>query len=75
MHENYLKKVEKVQKITQEHYEKGRLDKCYAQIWRHYIYPLFPMCYESYRSMLKIDVAKERKQMKRAAYFRNSSNS
>ncbi len=66
MHENYLRKVERVQEITQKHYESGRIDRCYMAVWRRYVYPVYPMCYETYRTMLKIDVQDERDRMKKA---------
>lgn len=65
-HENYLRRVALVQRITDEHYEPGRLDRCYAHVWRYYVYPVVPCCYHTYLSMLKVDVDKERKQMTEA---------
>lgn len=65
-HENYLRRVAIVQRITEEHYEEGRLDRCYAHVWRHYVYPVVPCCYHTYLSMLRVDVDKARAEMKEA---------
>lgn len=66
-HENYLRRVEMVQRITLKHYEPGRLDRCYKEVWRRWVYPLYPCCYETYRTMLGVNVAQARKAMKEAA--------
>lgn len=65
-HENYLRRAERVQQITEQYFEPGRLDRCYAQVWRRYIYPIYPCCYRSYMNMLKIDVGEARREMTEA---------
>jgi hypothetical protein len=37
-------------KIVQEHYEPGDQSKCYHQVWKLYVNPIYPMCY---RTMLR----------------------
>ena len=34
----------------QEHYEPGDQSKCYRQVWKLYVNPIYPMCY---RTMLR----------------------
>lgn len=66
MHENYLRRAELVQEITREHYEAGRLDRCHAEVWRRWVYPVYPCCYHTYLSLLRVDVAQERLSMQKA---------
>lgn len=65
-HENYLRRVEMIQRITSKYYEAGRMDRCYAEVWRRWVYPIYPCCYETYRNMLSINVSLERKRMQEA---------
>ncbi|MFR6435870.1 hypothetical protein [uncultured Porphyromonas sp.] len=66
LHENYLRRVELVQRLTAQYYEPERLDRCYMQVWRHKVYPLYPCCYRTYLKMLKVDVPRERERMRQA---------
>ena len=31
----------------------GNLAKCYKQVWRHYVFPVYPMCYHTFLSYLR----------------------
>ncbi|MFI3296545.1 MAG: hypothetical protein R3Y59_02830 [bacterium] len=47
-HLNTEKKIENVRNLTMQYYEAGNQAKCYKAVWRHYIYPVYPMCYCTY---------------------------
>ncbi len=47
---NYIRRMKLVCKIVQEHYEPGDQSKCYHQVWKLYVNPIYPMCY---RTMLR----------------------
>lgn len=40
--------------ITEEHYEKGNNRRCYHQVWRRYIYPIYGCCYRTYLNGLAL---------------------
>ncbi len=48
LHPNTAKRIKIVCDITQEYYEPGNRAKCYKEIWRRYVNPLYPMCYRTY---------------------------
>lgn len=52
-HKNTLLRIQHVCDITREHYEEGNLAKCYKQVWRHFVYPVYPMCYHTFLSYLR----------------------
>ena len=56
---NYLKKVVKIQQLTNEHYEIGRQDRCYKWVWKYYIQPTFYIGYGAYIKVLGINVKLE----------------
>ena len=45
-----MRRVGLVCQIVQEHYEPGDQSKCYRQVWKLYVNPVYPMCY---RTMLR----------------------
>lgn len=51
-HKNTLLRIKRVCEITQEHYEAGNLAKCYKEVWRKYVFPIYPMCYRTYLSYI-----------------------
>lgn len=53
-HKNKLLRIQRVCDITREHYEEGNLAKCYKMVWRRYVYPIYPMCYHTYLSYLRV---------------------
>lgn len=63
-HENYLRYVEMVQSLVREHYEEGRQDRCLAAVWRVWVYPKYPMCYETLRRIMSIDLPQEQERMR-----------
>ena len=46
-------RIQLVCDITRQHYEEGNLAKCYKQVWRRFVYPVYPMCYHTYLSYLR----------------------
>lgn len=52
IHLNTKKRIEKVCEIAQKYYEPGNAAKCYRAVWRHHIYPIYPMCYRTFLSYL-----------------------
>lgn len=52
-HKNTLLRIEHVCAITRQHYEEGNLARCYKQVWRHYVFPVYPMCYHTFLSYLR----------------------
>lgn len=52
-HKNTLLRIQHVCDITRQHYEEGNLAKCYKQVWRHYVFPIYPMCYHTFLSYLR----------------------
>jgi hypothetical protein len=52
-HNNTLKRMKLVSEITRQHYEPGNLARCYKQVWRRFIIPIYPMCYRTYLNYLK----------------------
>lgn len=61
IHSNTKKRIEAVCEIAQKYYEPGNQAKCYRVIWRHYIYPIYPMCYRTFMSYLSIGGIQARK--------------
>ena len=60
MHENYLNRVEALQHLVAQYYEPGRLDRCYSEVWRKYVYPVYAISYSRFMCVIHIDVAAER---------------
>ena len=52
-HKNTLLRIQHVCDITRQHYEDGNLSKCYKQVWRRYVYPVYPCCYHTFLSYLR----------------------
>lgn len=48
IHENTRQRIRRVCEITQQHYEPGNQAKSYKAVWRNHIYPIYPMCYQTY---------------------------
>lgn len=49
----YYRRAMTIQEITRRYYEPERQDRCFAAVWRRYIYPAFGICYASYLRYLK----------------------
>lgn len=60
-HLNTLNRIQAVVEITKQHYEPGRADRCYKEVWRRYVYPVYPCCYRTYLNYIGVNVAKEKK--------------
>lgn len=52
-HKNTLLRIQHVCDITRQHYEEGNLSKCYKQVWRRHVYPVYPCCYHTFLSYLR----------------------
>lgn len=52
-HKNTLLRIQLVCDITRQHYEEGNLARCYKQVWKRYVYPVYPCCYHTYLSYLR----------------------
>lgn len=61
-HRNTLRRIEQVAALTERYYEPGRLDRCYKEVWRRYVYPLYPMSYRTYLRYLRTNYKKELKE-------------
>lgn len=46
-HKNTMLRMRKVCEIVQQHYEPGNYAKSYRQVWKKYVYPVYPMCYHT----------------------------
>lgn len=65
-HENYLRRVKAVQELVEQYYEAGRLDRCYSEVWRRWVYPQYPMSQRTFYRLLKVDLAVEQTKMQPA---------
>lgn len=52
-HKNTLLRIQHVCDIARQHYEEGNLSKCYKQVWRRYVFPVYPCCYHTFLSYLR----------------------
>ena len=60
-HKNTLRRIELVCNIVRQHYEPGRRDRCYKEVWRRYVYPVYPMCYRTFLSYIGVNVEQEQR--------------
>lgn len=47
-HPNISNKIRIVQDIARKHYEPGNYSRSYRQVWKRYVYPVYPMCYRTF---------------------------
>lgn len=59
LHRNYIQRIRLVCKIVQEHYEPGDQSKCYYQVWKRYVNPVYPMCYRTMLRYISTPLPKE----------------
>lgn len=59
-HKNTLKRIDLVCAIVKRHYEPGRRDRCYKEVWRRYVCPVYPMCYRTFLNYIGVNVERER---------------
>ena len=45
---------------VRRHYEPGRRDRCYKEVWRRYVYPVYPMCYRTFLNYIGVNIHQER---------------
>ncbi len=50
-----LERVKLIKMLTDRYYERGNNARCYKEVWRKYINPIYPMCYRTYLNYLNID--------------------
>ena len=63
-HRNLIKRIRLVCRIVQEHYEPGNQAKCYYQVWKKYVNPVYPMCYRTMLRYISTPLPKEEEQTK-----------
>ena len=56
-HKSTLARVKAIRAITELHYEAGNNQRCYKQVWRHYVFPIYGCCYRTYLNYLGIPTA------------------
>ena len=57
-HKSTLARVKAIRAITEQYYEAGNNRRCYKQVWRHYVSPIYGCCYRTYLNYLGIPTAK-----------------
>lgn len=55
----YNIRARRIQEVTAEYYEPENQSKCYHQVWKRHIYPLFGVGYRAYLKYLKVEVKEE----------------
>lgn len=58
---NQLLRIKTIQAMTKAHYEAGRADRNFRWVWKHHIYPVYFIAYDTYIKCLKVDVDRELK--------------
>lgn len=53
-HKSTLARVKAIRAITEKHYEVGNQSRCYKQVWRYYVFPIYGCCYRTYLNYLDI---------------------
>ena len=48
MHQNMKHKMELVRRLAEQYYEPGRQDRCWRQVWKNHVNPVYPMCYRTF---------------------------
>lgn len=60
-HRNTLLRMKNVCEIAARYYEPGRADRCYKEVWRRYVYPVYPCCYRTFLNYIGVPVDAELK--------------
>lgn len=55
-HINTLLRAKCIQDLARQYYEQGNYSKCYYQVWRVHIYPIYPMGYRTFLKYMKMDL-------------------
>ena len=55
-----LARVKAIRAITEQYYEPGNNSRCYKQVWRRNVYPIYGCCYRTYLNYLGIAVVQDR---------------
>lgn len=62
-HRNTLLRMKNVCEIAARYYEPGRADRCYKEVWRRYVYPVYPCCYRTFLNYIGVPVDAELKKL------------
>lgn len=65
-HKNTLRRIDLVCNIVRKHYEPGRRDRCYKEVWRRYVNPVYPMCYRTFLNYIGVNTELERRRSEEA---------
>lgn len=60
-HINTLQRIDLVCAIVKRYYEPGRRDRCYKEVWRRYVNPVYPMCYRTFLNYIGVNTELERR--------------
>lgn len=60
-HLNTLRRIDLVCAIVKRYYEPGRRDRCYKEVWRRYVNPVYPMCYRTFLNYIGTNTELERR--------------
>ncbi|WP_259330572.1 hypothetical protein [Parabacteroides merdae] len=60
-HKNTLRRIDLVCDIVRKHYEPGRRDRCYKEVWRRYVNPVYSMCYRTFLNYIGTNTELERR--------------
>lgn len=52
-----IERAKIIQQLTAAYYEPGNLRRCYRAVWKKYINPVYPMCYNSFLKYLRMDTS------------------
>lgn len=70
-HRNTLRRIALVCEIVNKHYEPGRQDRCYKEVWRRYVNPVYPCCYRTFLNYIGVNIAQQTKhnELKQGSLF------
>lgn len=70
--ENRIRRIELVQALALGYYDGERLDRCYKEVWRRYVNPVYPMSYRTFLMYMQTDTQELRRNMLPAStYYRS----
>ena len=55
IHINTLLRAKCIQNLARQYYEPGNNAKCYFRVWKVYVRPVYPMCYNTFLKYMKMD--------------------
>lgn len=54
IHKNTILRAQRIAQLAIPHYEEGCQAKCWRAVWKHHVYPVYPMCYNTFLKYLHI---------------------